>query len=74
MTDTALVIAANNTIAKKIVPIIFPATPIAANTFGKDTNIRLGPDDIPSVPINAYTAGMIIAPARNATTVSKISI
>ena len=74
MTDTALVNAANNTIAKNRQPITFPTLPIWANTFGSDTNIKLGPCAIPSVPENTYTAGMIITPARNATTVSKISI
>ena len=47
---------------------------LAAKTFGRETNIRLGPAPIPSVPENTNTAGMIMAPARNATPVSKISI
>ena len=51
-----------------------PAFPMAAKTFGRETNIRLGPAPIPSVPENTNTAGMIMAPARNATPVSKISI
>ena len=48
---------------------------MASNTFGSDTNIRLGPEaSMPSRPMKVYTAGMIITAARKATTVSKISI
>ena len=61
-------------VTKKRIPTKMPALPMAANTFGNETNIRLGPAPMPSVPENTYTAGMIIAPARNATPVSKISI
>ena len=75
ITETALVIAANNTMAKNNTPMIFPILPIEAKTFGRETNIRLGPDaSIPSLPIKVYTAGIIITPARKATKVSKISI
>lgn len=66
--------AANATMMKKTRPISAPARPIALNTFGRDTNIRLGPEAMPSVPENTNTAGMIISPARNATPVSKNSI
>ena len=61
-------------VTKKRIPTNMPAFPMAAKTFGRETNIRLGPAPIPSVPENTYTAGMIMAPARNATPVSKISI
>ena len=75
MMDTELVSAAKSTMAKNRQPTRFPMPPIAEKTLGRDTNIRLGPEaSIPSVPIKVYTAGMIITPARNATTVSKISI
>ena len=75
ITDTELVIAAKSTIAKKRQPTTFPIEPIAAKTFGNETNIRLGPDaSIPSVPANVNTAGIIITPASKATAVSKISI
>ena len=66
--------AANATIMKNISPTISPAIPISLNTFGSDINISPGPADMPSRPINTYTAGIIIRPARNATSVSKISI
>ena len=75
MIDTPLVRAANNTMAKNKTPTRFPIAPMLANTFGRETNIRLGPDAaIPSVPIKVYTAGMIMTPAKNAMAVSKISI
>ena len=59
-------------VTKNRTPTNIPALPIAENTFGKDTNIRLGPAPMPSVPENTYTEGMIMAPARKATPVSKI--
>ena len=59
---------------KNRIPINTPAFPIAAKTFGREINIKLGPALIPSVPENTYTAGMIMAPASKATPVSKISI
>ena len=61
-------------VTKNRIPTKVPAFPIAENTFGREINIRLGPAPIPSVPENTYTAGMIMAPARKATPVSKISI
>ena len=61
-------------VTKNRIPMKMPAFPIAENTFGREINIRLGPAPIPSVPENTYTAGMIMAPARKATPVSKISI
>ncbi len=72
--ETEDVSAANRTITKKTIPINVPIPPMAPNTFGSVTNIRLGPADMPSVPRNAYTVGTIIIPARNATSESKISI
>ena len=73
--EIALVIAANNTMAKNKAPITFPTAPICAKTLGRETNIRLGPDaSIPSRPIKENTAGIIITPAKIATPVSKISI
>ena len=60
-------------VTKNRIPTKVPAFPIAENTFGREINIRLGPAPIPSVPENTYTAGMIMAPARKATPVSKIS-
>ena len=72
--DTEDVSAANETITKNKSPIKFPIFPIEPNTLGRDTNISPGPPDIPSFPINTYTAGTIISPARNATAVSNISI
>ena len=66
--------AANATMMKNTRPIRAPARPMELKTFGRDTNIRLGPDAMPSVPENTNTAGMIISPARNATPVSKNSI
>ena len=59
---------------KNSTPTTVPAGPIASNTLGKDTNIRLGPTPMPSVPENTNTAGMIITPASSATPVSKNSI
>ena len=47
---------------------------MAANTLGREMNIKLGPALIPSVPEKTKTAGMIMAPAKRATPVSKISI
>ena len=61
-------------VTKNRIPTKVPAFPIAENTFGREINIRLGQAPIPSVPENTYTAGMIMAPARKATPVSKISI
>ena len=61
-------------VTKNRMPTKVPALPIAANTLGSETNIRLGPALMPSVPENTYTAGMIMAPASRATPVSKISI
>ena len=58
---------------KNSTPTTVPAGPIASNTLGKDTNIRLGPTPMPSVPENTNTAGMIITPASSATPVSKNS-
>ena len=73
--DTALVRAAKVTVRKKISPKTGPPTePNESNTFGRATNISPGPALIPSVPINTYTAGMIIIPAKIAIEVSKISI
>ena len=72
--DTEEVRAANKTIRKKTSPRIPPAAPIASKTFGSETNIRLGPEAIPSVPKKTNTEGMIINPAKKATIVSKISI
>ena len=74
MTDTEDVTAAKDTIRKKIVPMTGPAAPIASKIFGNDTNISPGPADIPSVPMNVYTAGTIIRPASRATAVSNHSI
>ena len=47
-----------------------------ANTFGRVTNIRLGPLPRASLlpPENTNTAGIIINPARKAIPVSKSSI
>ena len=53
---------------------ILPKNPMDSNTLGKVINIRLGPEDIPSVPRKTKTAGIIIIPARKAIAVSKISI
>ena len=39
-------------VTKNRIPTNIPAFPIAENTFGKETNIRLGPAPIPSVPEN----------------------
>ena len=50
MTDTDDVIAAKVTVTKNRIPIAIPTFPIAANTFGRDTNISPGPADIPSIP------------------------
>ena len=61
-------------VTKNRMPTNTPAAPMAANTLGSETNIRLGPALMPSVPENTYTAGMIMAPASRATPVSKISI
>ena len=47
---------------------------MALKTFGRETNIRPGPADMPSVPMKVKTAGTIIKPASSATIVSKISI
>ena len=50
--DTEEVRAANTTIRKNIIPRIPPRGPMVSNTLGRDTNIRLGPEAIPSVPKN----------------------
>ena len=73
-TDMQDVSVANIAVTKKSIPTNMPAFPIAANTLGSETNIRLGPALMPSVPEKTNTAGIIMAPARNATPVSKISI
>ena len=74
MIDIQLVSAANSTMMKKTAPSISPATPIWSKILGIATNISPGPAAMPSLPRKTYTAGMIITPARKATTVSKISI
>ena len=51
MTDMALVMAAKRTMAKKSAPITLPIGPIARKTFGRETNIREGPVDMPSMPM-----------------------
>ena len=71
---TALVRAANVTRTKKARPSSSPTKPSKTNTLGRLTNISPGPADIPSVPLNTYTAGIIIRPANRAITVSNISI
>ena len=68
MTETELVSAAKNT------PIILPAA-ICPNTLGSVTNIRPAPlACVPASPLNIYTAGTTIIPARSAIAVSNISI
>ena len=52
MMEMQEVSAAKATMTKKTSPITGPATPMEANTFGSDTNIRLGPEDMPSIPEN----------------------
>ena len=74
ITEIEDVIAATATIIKKTAPIKSPSVPIELNTFGKFAKINPGPADIPSFPAKAYTAGIIIRPARKAIAVSKISI
>ena len=74
MMDTDEVSAAKATITKNTVPTTAPTPPIASKILGREMNIRLGPALMPSVPMNVYTAGTIIRPARNATSVSKTSI
>ena len=74
MMEMQEVSAAKATMMKNTRPIREPARPMASNTLGRDTNIRLGPEAIPSVPENTNTAGMIIIPAKKATPVSKNSI
>ena len=67
--------AAKITSRKKAAPTAFPKC-MVSNTFGRITNIRLGPlcSIFGSPPEKTNTAGMIISPARNAIAVSKISI
>ena len=72
--ETAEVNAAKRTITKKINPIKSPNFPSELKTFGNVMNISPGPADIPSVPENAKTAGIIIIPAKTAIPVSKISM
>lgn len=55
MIDTQEVSAAKATMTKKTRPMAVPAFPMEANTLGRDTNIRLGPDAIPSVPEKTQT-------------------
>ena len=74
MTETELVSAAKNTRAKNNTPIILPAA-ICPNTLGSVTNIRPAPlACVPASPLNIYTAGTTIIPARSAIAVSNISI
>ena len=74
MTETELVSAAKNTSAKNKNPIILPAV-ICPNTLGSVTNIRPAPlACVPASPLNIYTAGTTIIPARSAMPVSNISI
>lgn len=69
-----LVIAANNTNKKKMIPIPVPS-PILANTLGIVMNIKDGPAFNVSMfpPEKENTAGIIINPAIIAMAVSKIS-
>lgn len=69
-----LVIAANNTNKKKMIPIPVP-NPILANTLGIVMNIKDGPAFNVSIspPEKENTAGIIINPAIIAMAVSKIS-
>ena len=69
-----LVIAANNTNKKKIMPMPVP-NPILANTLGIVMNIKDGPAFNVSIspPEKENTAGIIINPAMIAMAVSKIS-
>ena len=73
-TEMQEVSVAKIVVTKKHSPTATPALPMAWNTLGSETNIRLGPALMPSVPVNTYTAGMIIAPAISATPVSNTSI
>ena len=50
MTDTQLVSAAKPSARKNTAPMTRPTPPIAAKTFGRLMNVRLGPLDMPSVP------------------------
>ena len=50
MTDTQLVSAAKPSARKNTAPTTRPTPPIAAKTFGRLMNVRLGPLDMPSVP------------------------
>ena len=58
-------------VTKNRTPTNIPALPIAENTFGKDTNIRLGPAPMPSVPENTYTEGMIMDTCKKGNTCIK---
>ena len=49
--ETEEVRAAKATVTKKMIPTIWPAIPIASNTLGREMNMRLGPADMPSVPM-----------------------
>ena len=73
-TEMQEVRVAKMAVTKNRMPTNTPALPMALNTLGSETNIRLGPVLMPSVPEKTYTAGMIMAPASRATPVSKISI
>ena len=50
MTDTQLVSAAKPSARKNTAPMTRPTPPIAAKTFGRLMNVRLGPLAMPSVP------------------------
>ena len=69
-----LVMAANSTSTKNIIPTKVPI-PMLSKTLGSVMNIREGPacKVSGSPPENANTAGMIIRPAMMAMAVSKIS-
>ena len=43
--ETEDVSAAKTTMTKNTTPTIVPAAPIASKTLGRETNIRLGPED-----------------------------
>ena len=73
-TEMQEVSVAKIAVKKNSAPTTVPALPMAAKTFGSETNIRLGPALMPSVPEKTKTAGMIMTPASRATPVSKNSI
>lgn len=62
-TEMQEVRVAKMAVTKNRMPTNTPALPMALNTLGSETNIRLGPALMPSVPEKTYTAGMIMAPA-----------